>query len=657
MEDIEKLREIINYHNYQYYVLDSPKISDYEYDILMRRLKELEEVNPSIVTPDSPTQRIGGEPLPEFQKVIHTVPMESLNDTFSEEELYEFERRVKSALGGEEVEFVVEPKIDGLSVSLEYRNGLFERGSTRGDGIRGEDVTQNLKTIRSIPLRLNESIPFLEVRGEVFMPRAVFEKLNEEREEGEPLFANPRNAAAGSLRQLDSNITAKRRLDIYVFNVQTSEGLDFKTHAEAIDILRRLGFKVIPSYKVFKNIKDAVLEVRRIGEMRSSLPYDIDGAVIKVNSIDQRRALGSTSKYPRWAAAFKYPPEEKETVITDIVLQVGRTGAVTPNAVLKSVVVQGSTISRATLHNIDYIREKDIRVGDTVLIRKAGDIIPEVVRVIKEKRTGQEREFEMPATCPACGESLVREQGEAAYKCTGDRCPAQLQRRIIHFASRSGMDIEGLGPAMVDKLIDSGLVKNAADLYYLKAEQIKGMENMGDLSANNLIRAIENSKERGLGSLLSALGIRFVGKRASEILALHFKSLDALMSATEEEISSVNEIGPKMSWSIKKFFEDAEVKNMIERLKAAGVKMTEEDTSQGSILDGKTFVLTGTLPTLSRSEAEELIKAQGGKVSGSVSTKADYVLAGEAAGSKLAKAQELGIQIIDEAEFFKMIGR
>ncbi len=655
-EEIEELRKILEEHNYNYYVLDNPTVSDFEYDSLMKRLSLLEEENPEFKNENSPTQRVGGEALSEFEKVEHTIQMQSLADVFSEGELNDFLARVKSSLEGEEPEYVVELKIDGLSVSLEYENGVFMRGSTRGDGFIGEDITQNLKTIKSIPLKLDTDIEYLEVRGEVFMPKDSFLKLNESRElEGESLFANPRNAAAGSLRQLDSKITAKRKLDIFIFNIQQIRGKEFETHKESLEFLKGLGFKISPTLNVFKDSKDIFNEINRIGEEREKLSFDIDGAVVKVNSLRQREILGSTSKVPKWAAAYKFPAEQKETILLDIALQVGRTGVITPNAVLEPVRIAGSTVSRATLHNIDNITDKDIRIGDTVVIQKAGDIIPEIVRVIKEKRTGNEKVFSMPSVCPACGEPLYREENEAAVRCLNSNCPKQQLRAIIHFASRDAMDIDGLGPAIVNQLLEDKLIEDAADLYTLKYEELINVERFADKSAKNLITAIDASRERGLDRLLFALGIRLIGSRGAKLIAQNFKSIDNVMNAEEESISEINEIGGKMANSIVHYFKDEKSQRLIEKLKSAGVKCTYDNENVGNIFEGKTFVLTGTLPNLKRNDAKKLIEENGGKVSGSVSKKTDYVVAGEEAGSKLEKATSLGVAIISEGELLNMI--
>lgn len=652
---IEELRELINYHSNLYYTKDEPEISDFEYDKLMSQLKAMESENPELITPDSPTHRIGGKILDGFEEVTHTVQMQSLNDVFDRESVIDFGVKTENALG-EKVEYITELKIDGLSVSLEYRNGIFFRGSTRGDGNVGENVTENLKTIRNIPLKLNEEIPFLEVRGEVYMPHKSFELLNKRQEEtGQKTFKNPRNAAAGSLRQLDSSVVAQRKLDIFVFNIQQIEGKEITTHKEGLQYLSSLGFKTIPDTPVYSSIEKAFAEVERIGEMRDSLDFDIDGAVIKVNSLGQREILGSTAKCPKWAVAYKYPPEIKETKLTDIVIQVGRTGVLTPNAVLESVRLAGTTVSRATLHNIDYIREKDIRIGDRVLVQKAGDIIPEVLSVVKEKRSGDEKVFEMPERCPVCGARVYREDGEAAYRCTGSECDAQLARNIIHFASRDAMDIEGMGPAMVEKLLENRLISSVYDIYTLKAEDVAQLDKMGEKSAANLISAISKSKENDLSKLIFALGIRHVGSRNAKILAMKFRTLDNLINATEDEISSVNEIGKVIAQSIVNFFDQEQNIELINNLRGEGLNFECKEFTTEGIFSGKTFVLTGTLPTLSRNDASKIITDNGGKVSSSVSKKTDYVLAGEEAGSKLDKANALGINVISEADLFNLI--
>ncbi len=660
MIDIEKqivdLRKTLEEHNYNYYVLDNPTITDYEYDMLLHKLIKLEEENPQFADENSPTKRVGGAPLKEFEQIQHTVPMQSLGDVFSKEELFDFDKRVSQGLEVQEYEYVVEMKIDGLSVSLEYENGRFVKGSTRGDGLVGEDITENLKTIKSIPLNLPEKVEKLEVRGEVYMPRASFEKVNKEKEMvGEPLFANPRNAAAGSLRQLDSKITAKRNLDIFIFNIQQTSNTELKTHSEGLEWLKTLGFKVSPKRSVFSGIEAAYEEIQSIGKARGDIPFDIDGAVVKVDSLEQRELLGATTKVPKWAIAYKFPAEQQETTVEDIIVQVGRTGAITPNAVLTPVKVAGSTVSRATLHNEDFIREKGLMIGDRVLIQKAGDIIPEVAEVLKEKRTGKEREFKMPTHCPACGEKLFREEGEAALRCVSTNCPAQRIRSIIHFASRGAMDIEGLGDAVVEQLVDAGLINNTADLFYLEFMDVVGLERFADKSAQNLIDAIAKAKNRPLDRLICGLGIRLIGSKAAKNIAAHFGNMDSIMSATVEEVSQIADVGDKMAESLVHYFSEPETRDLIDRMKNAGVNMVAEETAKGGTLEGKTFVLTGTLPNLKRSEAQKLIVDNGGKVSGSVSKKTDFVVAGEEAGSKLDKAQALGVAVITEEELLKMI--
>ena len=655
-DKIEELRKTLTQYGYEYYVLDTPTVSDFEYDAKMRELIELENENPEFNSPDSPTQRVGGEVSEGFAEVTHTVQMQSLADVFSKEELFEFDERVRSALGVDSVEYVTEMKIDGLSVSLEYENGLFTRGSTRGNGFVGEDITQNLKTIQSIPLKLNEAVPYLEVRGEVYMPQKSFIKLNEQREaSGQPLFANPRNAAAGSLRQLDSKIAAERKLDIFVFNVQRVDGKELTNHRQSLDWLADLGFKIIPGNQTFDGISAAYQEVQRIGENRGNLTFNIDGSVIKVNSFAQREILGTTSKTPKWAAAYKFPAEQQKTKLLDIVLQVGRTGAVTPNAVLEPVRIAGSSVSRATLHNIDNIKSKDIRIGDTVVIEKAGDIIPAVVKVIKEDRCGTEVEFNMPENCPVCGEKLIREDGEAAVRCTNSNCPAQQLRSIIHFVSKPAMDIDGLGASIIEQLLDEKLIADSADLYSLKYDDIIRLDRFAEKSAMNLINSINESKSRGLDRLLFGLGIRMIGSRAAKILAERYGNIDALMAATREELSDIPEIGEKMSESIVEYFKQDKSRELINRFKELSVSMEYTSTVASDILSGKTFVLTGTLPTLKRSEAKSMIESNGGKVSGSVSKKTDYVVAGEEAGSKLDKANALGITVITEEELIKLL--
>ncbi|MBE7031862.1 MAG: NAD-dependent DNA ligase LigA [Ruminococcaceae bacterium] len=654
--EILQLRKELEEHNYNYYVMDNPTISDFEYDAMIQRLIKLEEENPQFADENSPTKRVGGVALDEFEQVTHEVQMQSLGDVFSYDELMEFDQRVQQGLDGETPEYVVEMKIDGLSVSLEYQNGNFFRGSTRGDGNVGENITENLKTIKSIPLKLNCDTETLEVRGEVYMPRKSFEQVNAEKAAaGEALFANPRNAAAGSLRQLDSKVTAKRKLDVFVFNIQSISDDRVKTHTEGLDWLAGLGFKVSPMREVCANMDEAYLQILKIGEMRPQLPFDIDGAVVKVNSLEKREILGSTSKVPKWAIAYKFPAEQQETTVEDIIVQVGRTGVITPNAVLTPVKIAGSTVSRATLHNEDFIIAKDLKIGDRVLVQKAGDIIPEVVSVLKDKRNGSEKAYKMPTHCPACGEQLFREEGEAALRCVSTNCPAQRTRSVIHFASRDAMDIEGLGDAVVEQLIDEGLIKTSADLFYLTKEQLVPLERFAEKSAQNLIDAIEKAKQNPLDRLLCALGIRLIGSRSAKAIAAHFKNIDNLMNATAEEVSQINDVGEKMAESIVHYFAKGETKELIEKMKSAGVNMIAEERTVGGSLEGKTFVLTGTLPTLKRSDAQKIIEDNGGKVSGSVSKKTDFVVAGEEAGSKLDKAQSLGVAVITEEELLNMI--
>ena len=654
IQEIQDLRRELEQANYEYYVLDNPAMSDYDFDHKLRRLEELEAAHPELASPDSPTQRVGGTVAEGFDEVVHRVPLESLQDVFSLEELGEFDQRVREALP-DGVEYDVEPKVDGLSVALEYENGVFVRGATRGDGLVGEDVTENLKTIRSIPLRLPETLPSLIVRGEVFMPKQVFEDLNAEAElQGKPLFANPRNAAAGSLRQHDPKIAAQRRLDIRVFNVQWAEGRTFTTHSESLDYLVSQRFKVIP-HESCSDIAGVGELIHRMGDEREGYPFDIDGAVVKVNNLSDRERLGSTAKFPRWAAAFKYPPEQKESVVEDIVVQVGRTGVLTPKAVVKPVRLAGTTVTNATLHNQDFITEKDIRIGDTVLVQKAGEIIPEIVSVIKEKRPDGTEPYFLPKTCPVCGAPVERDEDGAHIRCTGAECPAQRLRHLVHFASRDAMDIEHLGPAVVEALVGAGLVKGPGDLYHLKVEDVEQLDRMGKKSAENLIAAIEKSKSAGLGRLLFAFGIRQVGQKAGKVLAARFGTLDALMAADAETLTAVPDIGAITAQSLLEWFQSPQSRHLIETLREAGVSFDSTEAPVGEALAGKTFVLTGTLEHLGRKEATELIEAQGGKVSGSVSKKTSYVVAGEAAGSKLQKAAELGIPVLTEAELLSML--
>ena len=653
--EIEQLRALLNDANYQYYVLDNPTMSDYDFDHALRRLEELEQAHPELVISDSPTQRVGGKAAEGFAQVVHPVPLESLQDVFSPEELMDFGRRVQEGLEGE-AEFDVEPKVDGLSVALEYRDGVFFRGATRGDGSVGEDVTENLKTIRSIPLRLPEALPRLIVRGEVFMPKSVFARLNEERElREEPLFANPRNAAAGSMRQLNPQIVAERKLDIVVFNIQICEGKSFATHTETLRYLERQRFKVIP-YTLCKTMEEAAEVIARIGDTREAFSYDIDGAVVKLNNLSDRSALGSTAKFPRWAAAYKYPPEQKPSRVVDITVQVGRTGVLTPKAIVEPVRLAGTTVTNATLHNQDFITEKDIRIGDTVLVQKAGEIIPEIVAVITEQRPLEGTvPYHLPEHCPVCGAPVARDEDGAHIRCTGAECPAQLLRNLTHFASRDAMDIEGLGPAVVTALVNAGLVKTPADLYRLESEPVSCLDRMGKKSAENLIAAIEKSKGNDLSRLLFAFGIRQVGQKAGKVLASHFRNIDALLSATEEELTTVPDIGGITARSLTAWFQSPQSRHLIDCLRAAGVNMESKEAPTGDKLAGRTFVLTGALERFTREEAAAKIEAQGGKVSGSISKKTSFLVAGEAAGSKLRKAQELGIPILSEDDLLNML--
>ena len=658
---IEYLRAAIIRASKLYYEKDAPEISDYEYDALFRELTELEAAFPEFDSPTSPTKRVGGKALDKFEKFTHRVKMGSLTDVFSEDELYDFIKRVNGELG-ENTEYSVEPKIDGLSVSLTYENGVFVRGATRGDGEIGEDVTENLKTVRTIPLVLNEKLDYLCVRGEVYMSRAVFSELNEKRErDGQSLFANPRNAAAGSLRQLDSKITASRKLDIFVFNLQEGslykDGRECKTHEESLKRLTELGFTCLPDFAVVKGYENAVNHVRRLGEVRSELSFDMDGAVIKVNNLKDRAIVGEGTSTPKWAVAYKYPPEEKNTKLSSIDLQVGRTGVLTPIANLAPVRLAGTTVSRATLHNANLIREKDIRIGDVVTVRKAGEIIPEIVASIKEKRTGEETAFEMPKECPSCGHALVRDEcGDgAAIRCPNPICPAQISRSIVHFSSKAAMNIDGLGPQLVDLLIRNGKIKDFSDLYTLTVEDVEGLDRMGKKSAENLINAIVASKSRGLEKLLFALGVRQVGEVASEEIARKMQSLENCFSATKEDFAAIEDIGEITAGFLVDFFADERNRELCLRLKELGIKTDAVSEARLDLLSGLTFVLTGTLPTMTRDEAGELIKKNGGKVSSSVSKKTSYVVAGDEAGSKLTKARELGVTVIDENGLLNLI--
>ena len=653
---IDELRELLAHHSFLYYVEDAPQISDYEYDKLFYELVALEEKYPEFDSPTSPTKRVGGKALDKFEKVTHAVKMGSLADVFSYDEVRDFVAKTNEKLGKATV-FSVEPKIDGLSVSLVYENGRFSLGSTRGDGTVGENVSENLKTVRTIPMKTKDALPHLEVRGEVYMPREAFAALNEKREaEGEQLFANPRNAAAGSLRQLDSKVTASRRLDIFVFNVQAAEGIEFFSHIESLEYLKSQGFHIIDGIRRASSAGEIISAIEEIGAARDNLPYDIDGVVIKADSLAERKLLGENISTPKWAIAYKFPPEQKQTKLTDIIIQVGRTGVLTPNARLEPVRLAGTVVSRATLHNIDFIRERDIRIGDTVTLQKAGDIIPEIICVDKSKRNGSEVPYEMPTHCPSCGEPVIRDD-EAATRCTNASCPAQLERHITHFASRDAMNIDGMGPAVVRLLIASGLIHNVADIYSLSAGEIEGLDRMGKKSAENLVAAIEHSKSAGLDKLIYALGIRQVGEKAARSLAEAFPDIELLFSASEEQISAIYDFGDISAHYIVNFFAHPQTRVLVDELKSRGVKTTYEVQKRGNIFEGMTFVLTGTLPTMKRDEASRLIEENGGKVSSSVSAKTSMVLAGEDAGSKLTKAQSLGVRIISEEELLSMLGR
>lgn len=655
---IEELRNQAEYHAKRYYDDDDPEISDFEYDMLMLELRNLEKQFPEFISSESLTQKVGGTVKDGFEKVTHVVPLQSLQDVFDFESIYDFDAKMqKKAVENDKVlKYVVETKIDGLSVALEYKNGRFVRGATRGNGLIGEDITENLRTIKTIPQELKEPIDII-VRGEVFIGSREFEELNERRQlEGEPLFANARNAAAGSLRQLDSNIAAQRPLDIYIFNVQKCDSIEFTSHYESLTYLEKLGFNVNPVKIVCKNADEVIDAINKIGNDRNNLSFGIDGAVIKVDDLKLREITGQTAKVPKWAIAYKYPPEKKETILKDIICQVGRTGVITPLAILEPVVVAGSTISKTTLHNEDFIIEKDLRIGDHILIQKAGDVIPEVVEVLKEKRTGKEEKFEMPKTCPVCGAEVIRENGEAATRCIGIECPARTLRNIVHFASREAMNIDGLGEAIIEQLLEKELIKNISDIYYLNLEDIASLKKDGKKFAQNLIGAINKSKENDLDRLICGLGIRNVGSKLAKVLAKQFKSLDKLMDASIINLNSIDEVGEIIADNIYSFFRQDQTIDLIEKLKQANVNMKylKEDSGDERFY-GKTFVLTGTLEKYTREEASEIIENYGGKTSGSVSKKTDYVLSGEDAGSKLRKANELGIKVITEQEFEEMI--
>ncbi|MBQ7203546.1 MAG: NAD-dependent DNA ligase LigA [Eubacterium sp.] len=655
MTDIEnriiELRKTLIYHSNRYYNDDAPEIEDYEYDMMMRELKALEEEYPEYDTPDSPTKRVGGKADNTFESVVHTVRMESLQDAFSKEEIYDFDKRVREVI--DNPHYVVEPKIDGLSVSLEYTNGVFTRGSTRGDGDTGEDVSGNLRVIRNIPLKLNEDLPFIEVRGEVYMPKKSFERVvDRQLIAGEKPFKNPRNAAAGSLRQKDSKVTATRGLDIFVFNVQQIEGRELNSHKESLDYLAKLGFSTVKSYKRVDSIEDALLEIEKIGDMRGELEYDIDGAVIKVDDFDQRELLGSTSKFPKWAVAFKYPPEEKQTKLIDIEIAVGRTGVLTPTAVLEPVHLAGTTVSRATLHNQDFINEKNINIGDVVTVRKAGDIIPEVLCVNDKLSEGS---FIYPEACPSCGERVVREEGEAAIRCINPECPAQLLRNLIHFCSRDAMDIEGLGPSIIETFVNEGMITKTTDIYRLDEGEIAKLEGFKETSANNIITSVEKSKQNDLSKLIFALGIRHIGAKAAKLLSDEFKNIDAIMNAEVSDISEIEGFGEIMAEAVYDFFNSDGAKELVSEIKELGLNTESKTQIVDNRFEGKTFVLTGTLENYKRSEASKIIEGFGGKTASSVSKKTSYVLSGEASGSKLDKANKLGVPVISEAEFEEMI--
>lgn len=651
--EMKQLRDTLNENARLYYTLDASKMSDYEYDRLYRRLQDLEKEHPEEITPDSPTQRVGDAVLNEFAEVVHPVPLESLEDVFNGEEVLDFLNRVLETLP--EAEYSVEPKVDGLSVALEYRNGVFYQGATRGDGRVGEDVTGNLRTVRSIPMTLPEQLPRLIVRGEVYMARTVFEEINEQLElEGKPLMANPRNAAAGSLRQKDPKVCAGRRLDIAVFNLQLAEGREFSTHSETLQYLRAQGFPVIP-HDVLRQGDDILRQIEKLGDTRMEFPFDIDGAVVKLNNLSDREILGSTAKCPKWAVAYKYPPEQKESRVADIVVQVGRTGVLTPKAVLEPVRLAGTTVTNATLHNQDYIAEKDIRIGDTVIVQKAGEIIPEIVSVVKEKRPEGTVAYHLPDVCPVCGAPVERDPDGAAIRCTGAECPAQLLRNLIHFASRDAMDIDGVGPAVLQQLIEAKLVSNPADLYDLRAEQLAGLERMGKKSALNAVNAIARSKENDLWRLIFALGIRQVGAKAAKVLAAHFGSMDALRRATAEELTGIDDVGAITADYIIRWMQSSQAADLLERLKNAGVNMACKQEMVDRRFAGMTFVLTGTLTRFTREEAGEMIEQRGGKSASSVSKKTTYVVAGENAGSKLKKAQELQIPVLNEEDFLALL--
>ncbi|MPM23774.1 DNA ligase [bioreactor metagenome] len=653
---MNELIDLINYHNEKYYNQDEPEISDFEYDNLMKELIKIEEENPELKRTDSPTNRVGGKPLDKFEQIVHKIPMLSLSNAYSGQDLRDFDKRVRDMVN-DDVEYVVEFKIDGLSVGLTYNDGVFEKGATRGDGVVGEDISKNLMTVKTIPLKIEEDNEIV-VRGEVYICKENFNKINAQQEEvGLQLFANPRNLAAGSLRQLDSKLTAKRPLDIFIFNLEHGENLEFESHSESLEFLKSQGFKVSPNYKVCNKIDEVIDYIEYWTKNRGNLDFEIDGMVIKVNNLKQREVMGYTAKSPRWAIAYKFPAEQKKTKIIDIIVEVGRTGTITPTAVLEPVRLAGTSVSRATLHNEDYIREKDIKINDVVLVQKAGDIIPQVVEVIKEERTGDELAFEMPKKCPVCSEPTVRLEGEVAVKCINMSCPAQIRRGIIHFVSRDAMNIDGLGESIITLLLNEKIIEDVADLYSIKKEDVVNLERMGDKSANNLVKSIKKSKENDLWRLINGLGIKFVGVKGAKILAKNFASLDSIIKASFEDLINLEEFGEIMAKSVIEFFKEEKNLNVIDKLKKAGVNMNAEDDSNNDIpkiFEGMKIVLTGTLPTLKRNDAKEIIESRGGKATSSVSKSTTFVLAGEEAGSKLTKANELGIKVIDENQFIEL---
>ncbi|CEO31597.1 NAD-dependent DNA ligase LigA [Paraclostridium sordellii] len=654
---MDELIDLINYHSNKYYNEDTPEISDFEYDNLMKELMKIETEHPELKREDSPSTRVGGKPLDKFNQVTHKIPMLSLSNAYSAQDLRDFDKRVRESVN-KDVEYVVEFKIDGLSVGLTYVDGVFKTGATRGNGVIGEDITQNLKTVKTIPLKIDDKEEII-VRGEVYISKENFEKINEQQEEnGLQLFANPRNLAAGTLRQLDSKLTAKRPLDIFIFNLEYMQNEKFKTHSQSLEYLSNLGFKVSPNFKICKTIEDVIEHIEYWTINRSDLSFEIDGMVIKVNDLEEREQMGYTAKSPRWAIAYKFPAEQKKTKLKDIIVEVGRTGTITPTAILEPVRLAGTVVARATLHNEDYINEKDIRIGDTVLVQKAGDIIPQVVEVIKEDRTGDEIKFHMPEKCPVCHEPTVRLEGEAAVKCINMSCPAQIRRGIIHFASRDAMNIDGLGESIISLLLDNKIIKDVADLYYIKKEDIVNLERLGEKSATNLINAIEKSKNNDLYRLINGLGIKYIGVKGAKVLAKSFKSLDDIISSSIEELTNLEEFGEVMADSVVEFFNEDKNIVVINKLKEVGVNTlssNSEDNGLANIFDKMKIVLTGTLPTLKRNDAKELIEARGGKATSSVSKSTTFVLAGEEAGSKLTKANELGVTVIDEDKFLELL--